>query len=112
VRRVVLKESQAPYTLTIGEEVLSEEPLILERDGKAVAAVIPMAEYEAFRAWREAAERERGFEQDLPALKQEQQAFLTQLDAIRQVLRVSGYRFRSKEEIDTQIETEREHWER
>ena len=45
MRRVALKESRAPYTLTLGEEVLSEEPVILERDGKAVAAVIPMAEY-------------------------------------------------------------------
>ena len=70
MRRVALKESQAPYTLTIGEEVLSEEPLILERDGEAVAAVIPMAEYEAFRAWREAAQQETGFEQDLEAFEQ------------------------------------------
>lgn len=107
MRRVALKESQAPYTLIIGDEVLSEEPLILERDGEAVAAVIPMAEYEAFRAWRE-----RDSAQDLQARKQEQQGFLTQLDAIRQVLRASGYRFRSKEEIDAQIEAERERWER
>ena len=65
MRRVALEESRAPYTLTLGEEALSEEPVILERDGEAVAAVIPMAEYEAFRAWREAAQRETGFEQDL-----------------------------------------------
>ena len=112
MRRVALKESRAPYTLTLGEEVLSEEPVILERDGKAVAAVIPMAEYEAYRAWREAAQQEGGLGQEPEALKQEQQIFLTQLDAIRRVLRASGYRFRSKEEIDAQIETEREHWER
>jgi hypothetical protein len=65
-----LKESQAPYTLTIGEEDLSEEPLVLERDGEAVAAVIPMAEYEAFRAWREATQRETGFQQDMEAFEQ------------------------------------------
>ncbi len=112
MKRVVLKESRAPYTLTLGEEVLSEEPVILERDGEAVAAVISMAEYEAYLAWREAAQREGGGEQDPETLKQEQQAFLTQLDAIRRDLRASGHRFRSKEEIDAQIEADREHWER
>jgi PHD/YefM family antitoxin component YafN of YafNO toxin-antitoxin module len=69
VKRVVLKESRAPYTLTLGEEVLSEGPVILERDGEAVAAVISMAEYEAYRAWREAAQRETGLKQDLEAFE-------------------------------------------
>jgi hypothetical protein len=34
------------------------------------------------------------------------------LNAIRQSLRESGYRFRTKEEIDAQIRSERESWER
>ncbi|MFQ6014513.1 MAG: hypothetical protein ACE5NP_03625 [Anaerolineae bacterium] len=58
MKRVALKESHAPYTLAIEEEVLSRETFILERDGEPVAAVIPIAEYEAFRAWREAGLRE------------------------------------------------------
>ena len=37
-------------------------------------------------------------------------AFLTKLSAIRQDLRASGYRFRTKEEIDAQIQAERESW--
>jgi hypothetical protein len=75
VKRVVLKEPHAPYTLAIEEEALSREPFILERDGEPVAAVIPMAEYEAFRAWREARDREEKRRKDLEAFEQEQQAF-------------------------------------
>jgi hypothetical protein len=37
--------------------------------------------------------------------------FLTKLEAIRQALRASGHRFRTKEEIDAQIQAERESWE-
>ena len=112
VRRIVLKESQAPYTATFGEEIVGDEPLILERDGRAIAVVIPLAEYEAFRAWREASEQERESIQDSEAIGQEQQAFSTQLDVIHNKLRTSGYRFRTKEEVDAQLETERENWKR
>ena len=37
--------------------------------------------------------------------------FLTRLHVIRQALRDSGYHFRTKEEIDAQIQAERESWE-
>ena len=43
-------EDRAPYL--VDEEILSGEPVIVERNGQAVAAVIPMADYEAFLAWR------------------------------------------------------------
>lgn len=75
MKRVTLKEPHAPYTLTIEEEALSQEPFILERDGEPVAAVIPMAEYEAFRAWREARDREEKRRRDLEAFEQERQTF-------------------------------------
>jgi len=75
MRRVVLKEAHAPYTLAIEEEALSREPFILERDGEAVAAVIPIAEYQAFRAWRETRGREQKWRKDFEAFEREQQAF-------------------------------------
>jgi hypothetical protein len=37
--------------------------------------------------------------------------FLSKLAAIRQQLKAQGHRFRSKEEIDAQIEAERASWE-
>jgi hypothetical protein len=39
--------------LPIDETQLTEHPLILERGGKPVAAVIPIDDYEQFVAWRE-----------------------------------------------------------
>lgn len=39
------------------------------------------------------------------------QTFLANLRLIRQKLRTSGYHFRTKEEIDAQIQAEREGWE-
>mgnify|MGYP003600328265 FL=1 len=50
MKRVTLREDRAPYL--VDEEILSDEPVIVERNGQAVAAVIPMADYEAFLAWR------------------------------------------------------------
>jgi PHD/YefM family antitoxin component YafN of YafNO toxin-antitoxin module len=75
VKRVILKESHAPYTLAIEEEALSREPFILERDGEPVAVVIPMAEYQDFRAWREARDREEQRRKDLEAFEREREAF-------------------------------------
>ena len=45
MRRVILKEAQAPYTLAIEEEALSREPFVLGRDGEAVAAIIPITHF-------------------------------------------------------------------
>jgi len=51
-RTVVLKEAQAPYILSLDEATLGQETVILEREGRSVAAVVPFTEYEAFTAWR------------------------------------------------------------
>lgn len=51
-RTLILKETQAPYTLTLDEVTLGEETIIVERKGRPVAAVMPIAEYEAFVTWR------------------------------------------------------------
>ncbi|MBC8448082.1 MAG: hypothetical protein H8D78_10045 [Chloroflexi bacterium] len=75
MKRIVLKESRAPYTLDIEEEALSREPFILESDGRAVAAVIPIADYQTFQAWRESQAMEEKRRQDLGAFEQERRAF-------------------------------------
>jgi hypothetical protein len=56
MKKIVLRESQAPYTLFVDDETLSHETVILERDGQPVAALLPITEYEAFRVWRQALE--------------------------------------------------------
>ena len=54
MKRVTLREERAPYV--VNEEIWVGEPVIVERNGQAVAAVIPMADYEAFLAWQAAIE--------------------------------------------------------
>lgn len=56
MKKVTLRESKAPYTLAVDDETLAQEPVILERDGRPMAVIVPLAEYEAFRAWRTAAQ--------------------------------------------------------
>ena len=52
MRKVTLRESQAPYILTIDAEITTNESVLLERHGKPVAALIPIADFNAFQAWR------------------------------------------------------------
>lgn len=51
MKKVILRESAAPYTLAIDDETMAHEPVILERDGRPVAVIVPLAEYKAFRTW-------------------------------------------------------------
>lgn len=36
------------------DQVLSNEPVMLKREGQPVAVIIPFVEYKAFRAWQDA----------------------------------------------------------
>lgn len=54
MKRVTLREDQVPYE--VNEAVRSGEPVIMERNGQPFAAVLPMAHFEAFLAWQEAAD--------------------------------------------------------
>lgn len=76
VKKIALKETQAPYSLSLDEAQLAEGPLILEREGQPVAAVIPIAEYERFRAWEEERAWRRKHEEQLRILDRERAAFL------------------------------------
>jgi hypothetical protein len=52
-KTVSLKEAQATYSLSLSKTELTQGPLILEHEGEPVAAVVPIAEYREFEAWRE-----------------------------------------------------------
>lgn len=74
MKKIVLHESRAPYTLTIDDQTMAEEPVILERDGQAVAALVPIAQYEAFQAWQQAEKRHRRQSQ-MEAFERDRAAF-------------------------------------
>ena len=53
VKTVSLKEAQAMYSISLNKTDLAQGPIILEHEGDPVAAVVPIAEYREFEAWRE-----------------------------------------------------------
>jgi len=57
MKTVTLKEAQALYNV-LDENQLAQEPVLLERDGRPIGVFVPMAEYEAFRAWRNAEQQQ------------------------------------------------------
>ena len=49
MKKMALREAQGVYELTIDDEALAHEKIVLERDGEPVAVVVPIGEYEALR---------------------------------------------------------------
>ena len=72
-KTIVLKEAQATYTVDPAE--VGNELLILERDGKPVAAVIPFEDYERFAAWQKQQEAEAWRRAEIDALADEIAAY-------------------------------------
>jgi len=76
VKRIPIKEARAPYTIPVDEEGLAEGPVILERNGEPVAALVPIEEYQRFAAWRERQEKEARHRARMEAFEREREAFL------------------------------------
>jgi len=76
VKTIKIAEAQAAYKLGVNEEQLAQEPIILERDGEPVAAIVPFPEYREFAAWREQRERARSFDEERAAFYEMKDALL------------------------------------
>ena len=48
----IIREVQAPYTVNLNDDAVGRETIILQRDGKPVAAVVPYAEYESLLTFK------------------------------------------------------------
>ncbi len=72
-KTIVLKEAQATYTVDPAQ--VGGETLILERDGKPIAAVIPFEDYERFTAWQKRQEAEAWQRAQIDALADEKTAY-------------------------------------
>lgn len=57
------------------DETLTNEVVILEKDGQPVAAVVPIEEYTAFQSWREAEKRRQARQAEATAIEREHAAF-------------------------------------
>ena len=52
MKTLTLKEAQALYDV-LGESQITQEPILVERDGQPIGVFVPLSEYETFRAWRQ-----------------------------------------------------------
>jgi len=84
MEKIALRESHAPYTVTLDEKTLRSEVTLLEQNGAPVAVLLPARLYETFRAWQRGeqarpqspqavafAQERATFERILPQLLQE-----------------------------------------
>lgn len=60
-RTIELKELHEIYSVGIDPAQLEREPIVLERDGIAVGAVISIEEYQAYLAWKNRAKETEDF---------------------------------------------------
>jgi hypothetical protein len=75
MRKLTLKEARAPYTVSLDDAILTDEVVLLEKDGQPVAALVPMSEYVAFQAWREEEKRRQARQAEEAVIEQEHAAF-------------------------------------
>jgi len=75
MKKLILKDAQAPYNLSLDDTLLADEVVILEKEGRPVAALIPMTEYAAFQAWREEERRRQAHQAEKAAIEREHAAF-------------------------------------
>ncbi len=54
MKTLALKENQLIYETTVDASLRAGEVIILERDGRPVAALVPIEEYEKYQVWRQA----------------------------------------------------------
>jgi PHD/YefM family antitoxin component YafN of YafNO toxin-antitoxin module len=62
-KTIQLKEAREMYAAEIDPAQLAREPIILERNGEPVGAVISLEEFRAFKEWKKELERQ---EQEFP----------------------------------------------
>lgn len=82
VKTLVLKETQAPYTLTLDETALSEGPVQVLQGERVIGVLVPPEEYTAFRAWQQAQHYPQQVGQDHGAFEREAAAFAALLPGL------------------------------
>lgn len=52
MKQLALKEPSAPYTVTLDNDILKDEAMLIDSNGKPLGIIIPMDEYNAYKEWR------------------------------------------------------------
>ena len=87
MKTLTLKETQAPYTLTLDEATLAEGPVRVLRGEQTIGVLVPPDEYETFRAWQETQKRQERTQQAHEAFEREVAAFERMLPELLQEYR-------------------------
>jgi hypothetical protein len=87
MKTLSLKETQAPYTLTLDEAALAEGPVHVIQGEQIIGVLVPPDEYEQFRAWRETQGRRIQTQQRHEAFEREVAAFERMLPELLQKYR-------------------------
>ena len=75
MKTLVLKETQAPYTLTLDEAALAEWPVQVLQGERTIGVFVPPEEYAAFRAWRKTRRRQSPTQQVHEEFERQVKAF-------------------------------------
>ncbi len=70
-KTITLKEAQAAYSLSIETSQLIQGPIVLEHEGKPIAVLISLADYQKFVKWQEH-EQARAWQEEQERLLQEE----------------------------------------
>jgi prevent-host-death family protein len=101
LKSISASDLRAQIKRILNEVGYGRSEYVVEKFGEPIAAVISM---EDFRLLQEIKKFQPSGETE------KNTTFLTNLEAIHQALQASGYRARTKKEIDAQIQAERESW--
>jgi len=75
MKTLILKEAQAPHTLTLDEATLAEGPVQVLLGKRTIGMLVPPKEYAAFRAWQKACRHQQRVQQAHKAFDREVEAF-------------------------------------
>ncbi len=103
LKSISASDLRAQIKRILNEVGYGQAEYVVEKFGEPIAAVINMADFRLLQEVKEL--QQPGNSAEVGS------SFLTNLEAIHQTLEASGYRARTKEEIDAQIQAERESWE-
>ena len=99
LKLISASELRAQIKRVINEVSYGQTDYLVEKFGEPAAAIISVAD---FRLLQELKQQQDKAEQA--------DSFPKKLESIHQTLAASGYRFRTREEIDAQIQEERDSW--
>ncbi len=101
LKSISASELRTHIKRVINEVSYGQTDYVVEKFGEPTAAIISIEDYRLLQSMK----------QNQLAETEHESSFPVKLKAIHQALAASGYRLRTKEEIDAQLEAERASWE-